>query len=119
MSKNRRSTLAALTAEQQAFLRPQPAPFRAPHQTSCLHDRPRPDRATEGRGAGIAGPAAARKCRAQPLRSTTLRLTPELATLLRRASVERSLEYEEPFTQQGITEAALRDWLAAHGYPIE
>ena len=53
--------------------------------------------------------------RACPLRSVTLRLTPDVAEHLRRASIKRSLDYEEPFTQQAITESALRDWLASHG----
>lgn len=63
--------------------------------------------------AGRDSPAANR---ARSLRSVTLRLSPDVAERLRRASIQRSLGYEEPFTQQSITECALREWLLAHGY---
>ncbi len=54
---------------------------------------------------------AARSNRPEPLRSVTLRLRASTAEALRRVSMQRSLEYVEPFTQQAIVEAALTTWL--------
>ena len=52
----------------------------------------------------------------EPLRSVSLRLRTSVAEALRRASVERSLDYVEPFSQQSIVETALRNWLCCEGY---
>lgn len=49
------------------------------------------------------------------LHSVTLRLSPAVVRALRRAAAERSLDYVEPFSQQAIVEAALREWLARNG----
>ena len=116
MPRSRRTALTALTAEQQAFLRPELIP--APTQGQ---GRPRNDAVTRHhtaliKQAALPAQPATSKQRGKPLRSVTLRLTPEVAVLLRRASIERSLEYDEPYTQQGIMESALRDWLVAQGY---
>jgi len=56
--------------------------------------------------------------RPEPLRSVTLRLRASVAEALRRASMERSLDYAEPFSQQAIVEAAIRDWLQSAGHPV-
>lgn len=111
--------MTALSREQKAFLAGVEAAGAAPAEAagnptlSAENNRlplrvatrpPRPRRAT---------PSPAR--RAYGLHSVTLRLSPELVQALRRTSAERSVEYLEPYTQQAIVEAALRDWLARTG----
>lgn len=54
--------------------------------------------------------------RPEPLRSVTLRLRASTAAALRRASMQRSLDYIEPFSQQAIVEAALQRWLEDSGF---
>jgi hypothetical protein len=46
----------------------------------------------------------------------TIRLRPEIAGALKRASLERQLAGEELFTQQDIVEQALEPWLREEGY---
>lgn len=46
----------------------------------------------------------------------TVRLRPEIAGALKRASLERELEGEEVFTQQDLVENALEPWLREQGY---
>lgn len=46
----------------------------------------------------------------------SIRLRPEIAGALKRASLERELEGEEVFTQQDIVESALEPWLQSQGY---
>lgn len=46
----------------------------------------------------------------------TVRLRPEIAGALKRASLERELEGEEVFTQQDLVENALEPWLKNEGY---
>lgn len=46
----------------------------------------------------------------------TVRLRPEVAGALKRASLERQLTGEELFTQQEIVEQALEPWLREEGY---
>lgn len=46
----------------------------------------------------------------------TVRLRPEIAGALKRASLERQLAGEELFTQQEIVEQALEPWLRAEGF---
>lgn len=46
----------------------------------------------------------------------TVRLRPEVAGALKRASLERQLTGEELFTQQEIVEQALEPWLRDEGY---
>ena len=45
----------------------------------------------------------------------TVRLRPEIAGALKRASLERQLAGEELFTQQDIVEQALEPWLRQEG----
>ena len=45
----------------------------------------------------------------------TVRLRPEIASALKRASLERQLNGVETFTQQDIVEEALLPWLRAEG----
>lgn len=84
----------------------------------------------EGRGEEAPAPAAAPKRPAKPaaakrpdtarLLSTllvpvTVRLRPEVAAALKRASLERQLNGIETYTQQDIVEEALLPWLRAEG----
>lgn len=46
----------------------------------------------------------------------TTRCRPELASALKRASLQRQLSGAEPNRMQDILEVALEDWLRAHGY---
>lgn len=46
----------------------------------------------------------------------TIRLRPEVAGALKRASLERQLGGEELFTQQDLVESALEPWLIHEGY---
>lgn len=46
----------------------------------------------------------------------TVRLRPEIAAALKRASLERQLQGEEVFTQQDLVELALEPWLKRDGY---
>ncbi len=46
----------------------------------------------------------------------TARIRPELASALKRASLERQLEGIRPNSVQDILEAALEPWLRANGY---
>lgn len=46
----------------------------------------------------------------------TIRLRPEIAGALKRASLVRQLNGEEVFTQQELVESALEPWLLDEGY---
>lgn len=46
----------------------------------------------------------------------TVRLRPELAGALKRASLERQLQGDALFTQQELVERALEPWLRSEGY---
>ena len=46
----------------------------------------------------------------------TVRLKPEIAAALKRASLERQLAGEDVFTQQDLVELALEPWLKQEGY---
>jgi hypothetical protein len=46
----------------------------------------------------------------------TVRLRPEIAGALKRASLERQLAGEDVFTQQDLVEQALEPWLRSHGH---
>lgn len=63
-------------------------------------------------------PAKRKPSKLQPvgLIPVTIRLRPEIAGALKRASLERQLNGEETFTQQEIVENALEPWLEAEGY---
>ena len=63
-------------------------------------------------------PVKKKPTRLQPvgLIPVTIRLRPEIAGALKRASLERQLNGEDTFTQQEIVESALEPWLEAEGY---
>lgn len=46
----------------------------------------------------------------------TVRLRPEIAGALKRASLERELDGEQVFTQQELVEQVLEPWLFSQGY---
>ena len=46
----------------------------------------------------------------------TIRMRPEIAGALKRASLERQLNGEETYTQQELVESALEPWLEGEGY---
>lgn len=46
----------------------------------------------------------------------TVRLRPEIAGALKRASLERELAGEDVFTQQSLVEQVLEPWLSSEGY---
>lgn len=48
----------------------------------------------------------------------TVRLRPEIAGALKRASLERQLAAAEFFSQQEIVERALAAWLHENGHPM-
>jgi hypothetical protein len=110
MPGTRRSVVETLSAEQKAFL----------SGSECSDA----GRASHGPIGADTPKATSEQCppsptgqrRGEPLRSVTLRLRPDVVSALRRAAAERSLRYDEPFTQQAIAEAALAAWLSKLGY---
>ena len=73
-----------------------------------------PERSTEN----LSRPPKRKTTRLQPvgLIPVTIRLRPEIAGALKRASLERQLSGEEVFTQQELVEGALEPWLINEGY---
>lgn len=65
-------------------------------------------------------PARKRKGKKAPvpvgLIPVTVRLKPEIAAALKRASLERQLAGEEIYTQQDLVELALEPWLKGEGH---
>jgi hypothetical protein len=104
--KERRPLLAGLQQTpvdrktEEAFVFAGKATPEAPPQASAAE-------AGEGKGkaAGMAGRA--------PL---TTRIRPDFANALKRASLQRQLDGQEPNTLQDILEEALEPWLRKHGY---
>lgn len=113
---------------------PKPAPLRAvpdPAETPVardaapVEDTPADERVGEGKGAAAAAKRPAKPApqkRSEPPRllatllvPVTVRLRPEIASALKRASLERQLNGVATFTQQDIVEEALLPWLQAEG----
>lgn len=63
-------------------------------------------------------PAKRKPSKLQPvgLIPVTIRMRPEIAGALKRASLERQLNGEETYTQQELVESALEPWLEGEGY---
>lgn len=114
MQQQRRSALATLSMEEQQFLENGQLEQGGGRLTEA---RPEPEihRSSSIPTIDIST-SHARTHRATSLRSVTLRLHPEIAATLRRASIERSLDYDDPYTQQAIAEQALREWFTSNGY---
>ncbi len=81
-----------------------------PKQTASTRQPRRPERSPE-----VRLPLR----RGQALQSVSLRFHPGVVRALRKAAGERSVDYEEPFTQQGIAEEAITRWLEDQGYSVE
>ncbi len=91
---------AALEARELALV-----PERVHDVKSLAVERPRNKRRTKTAGVQPVG-----------LIPVTVRLRPEIAGALKRASLERQLNGEEPFTQQEIVEQVLEPWLRGQGF---
>ena len=123
MTQARRSLSAALPdpEEMRAFVtqsekaeRPVTTPITPAPEKSVGDPTPN-DASLESRGK----PKARRKpTRLQPvgLIPVTVRLRPEIAGALKRASLERQLDGEEVFSQQDLVENALEPWLREEGF---
>ncbi len=130
MTIPRRTMAETLTASQRTFMRLPETAFD--DRANSGHEVPLSTFESSVRGSEPTAPAwrpvprrlhaakraAAASRRPEPLRSVTLRLRTSVAKALRRTSMERSLDYAEPFSQQAIVEAAIRDWLQSEGYPV-
>ena len=104
----------------------EPKPLRAVPDAAAVPTEPELHEPTEvnpeeGR---VSAPPAKRppnpapQKRTEPLRllvPVTVRLRPEIASALKRASLERQLNGVATFTQQDIVEEALLPWLQAEG----
>ena len=81
---------------------------KSPVRTRESQTLTEPERSRSKRGANRLQPIG--------LIPVTVRLRPEIAGGLKRASLERQLSGEEIFTQQEIVETVLQPWLASNGY---
>jgi hypothetical protein len=88
--------------EPQRSRQPDPSPTTLPVETD-LAAAPRPRLQSSG-------------VRPVGLIPVTVRLRPELAGALKRASLQRQLAGEPIFTQQDLVELALEPWLRRQGY---
>lgn len=79
---------------------------------------PEPRPAAESRLSPLTRTKKKRACSITPVAPVpvTVRLKPEIAGALKRASLERQLAGEELFTQQDIVENLLEPWLHDQGY---
>lgn len=130
MNAPRRTIAETLTASQRAFISlpdataVEPANESEPAMPVLSHPLREADkqveRAPRAGPRGLDGPrrAAITSNRPEPLRSVTLRLRASVADALRRASIQRSLDYIGPFSQQAIVETAVCDWLRNAGYSV-
>jgi hypothetical protein len=100
-----------------------PRDAHAPPEVAA--ERPPVVRIAPPRGApadqGNVSPPRTRKRRSHGVRPVapvpvTVRLRPEVAGGLKRASLERQLAGEEPSTQQDLVEGLLEPWLREQGY---
>ena len=106
MPNKRKTSWESLTTDQQAFLIGSTTSSDEPVQRSVRRDEAvlRPS------------PAADEATSHAPRQPVTLRLPLPLVRALRRAAAERSLDYDQPYTQQAIVESALDHWLRSAGY---
>lgn len=95
-------------AEVRAFVtqerRSDPSEHKAKYAANTMH--------------GVQTPVSRKQSRLQPvgLIPITIRLRPEIAGALKRASLERQLRGEDVFTQQQLVENVLEPWLIDEGY---
>ncbi len=104
------NALLSSTIDAASTLAPDHLAFRANEQKGINI----PDRSTEN----LSRSTRRKTTRLQPvgLIPVTIRLRPEIAGALKRASLERQLSGEEVFTQQELVEGALEPWLIDKGY---
>jgi len=126
--KKRSSTAETLTAEQRAFLHhgdeTVPTPFERtaapePLTSKVVNMPPKPTADRQPRKQTVESYPCSPVRRGQALQSISLRLSPNVVRSLRRAACQRAIDYEEPFTQQGMAEAAITKWLQDHGYTVD
>lgn len=128
MTHPRRNIVESLSDSQRSFLSvpeslfsatPDGKPQARPIQTTASARQPlaREENPRRHRASPRHRVAAQLTQRPEPLRSVTLRLRASTAEALRRASIQRSLDYVEPFSQQAIVEMALHRWLEEFGNP--
>lgn len=120
MSQTRKASTDTLTLEQREFLAGShvaksdaASPEASDEEPEALRaDRPRtePRRATTNTDTEL---TCSGRISRQPV---TVRLAADVTERLRRVCAERSITYDEPRSQQGIVEDALRKWLRRHGY---
>lgn len=125
---DRRSLTATLTdlpnidpAAARAFVTQEPKPPVTPEPPTAV---PRVNRPDPGRARpGPAEPSRKSGKKVKPhgvtpvgLIPVTVRLRPEIAGALKRASLERQLGGEEPYTQQDLVEQLLEPWLRENGF---
>jgi hypothetical protein len=121
---------AFITQERPKEPKPSPvAPVRVVAEpTPAQAEGPAEEAREEGGGKSVspaaakrqAKPGAAKRPESARLLATllvpvTVRLRPEIASALKRASLERQLNGVETYTQQDIVEEALLPWLRAEG----
>ena len=133
MPDKRRTTMETLTAEQRAFLQTDSQPALPStvdaHATQTSRGNVAPIRTRDSRTHTSPSSSvsqrdtrpslASQRSSRSVTQSVTLRLREPIARNLRRASIERSLDYREPYTQQAIADAALSLWLERNGYKTE
>jgi hypothetical protein len=98
----RTPTNAPSFAEQETPRRQRPAPSSAIQPSLTPPKAQQPNKSTATAPIGLI--------------PVTVRLRPEIAGALKRASLERQLAGEELFTQQQLIAAALEPWLRGQGY---
>lgn len=102
-----------------AFITQEPKRESTPVEIQASEEKENPRTAAPKKSTTITQKSPKRKpTRLQPvgLIPVTIRLRPEIAGALKRASLERQLAGEETFTQQELVENALEPWLMEEGY---
>ena len=98
----------------QAFIKQDPQPD-VPRNTPVLFTQ---DQNTQDIASSNVKPPKRKKSKLTitALVPVTVRLDPEIAGALKRASLERQLDGEETYTQQDLVTMTLQPWLIAQGY---
>lgn len=105
-------TVRAFVTQQEKAERPVSTPLAEPTESQPVAiDEPKSDSPKKAK-------PKRKPTRLQPvgLIPVTVRLRPEVAGALKRASLERQLDGEEVFSQQDLVESALEPWLREEGY---
>ena len=110
---DRRKELAFVYGKEEADEETPKPPKRKAEPKEKSKDRPKEKR--EGEVATPAAPPPTLRALTRRTRLTT-RIRSDMATALKRASLERQLAGEKPNTVQDILELALEPWLKENGY---